>query len=75
MKISIITVCYNSEKTIKNMKFYCDKYNVEMIIYGTILENSKIIGKYNKAVIGIKDKNLANAIKKEIHGGGNLGKN
>ncbi len=64
-----------SEKTIKNMKFYCDKYNVEMIIYGTILENSRTIGKYNKAVIGIKDKNLANAIKKEIHGGGNLGKN
>ena len=65
----------SSQKTIKNMKYYCDKENVEMIIYGTILDNSKAIGKHNKAVIGIKDKNLANAIKKEIHGGGEFGKN
>jgi len=64
-----------SEKTIKNMKYYCEKENVEMIIYGTIFDNSKAIGKHNKAVIGIKDKNLADAIKKEIHGGGDIGKN
>ena len=64
-----------SEKTIKNIKYYCDKENVEMIIYGTIFDNSKAIGKHNKAVIGIKDKNLADAIKKEIHGGGEFGKN
>ena len=64
-----------SEKTIKNIKYYCDKENVEMIIYGTIFDNSKAIGKHNKAVIGIKDKNLADAIKKEIHGGGEIGKN
>ena len=64
-----------SEKTIKNMKYYCEKENVEMIIYGTIFDNSKAIGKHNKAVIGIKDKNLADAIKKEIHGGGEFGKN
>ena len=65
----------SSPKTIKNMKYYCDKENVEMIIYGTILDNSKAIGKHNKAVIGINDKNLANAIRKEIHGGGVIGKN
>ena len=64
-----------SEKTIKNMKYYCEKENVEIIIYGTIFDNSKAIGKHNKAVIGIKDKNLADAIKKEIHGGGEFGKN
>ncbi len=64
-----------SEKTIKNIKYYCEKSNVEMIIYGTIFENSRAIGKHNKAIIGIKDKNLADAIKKEIHGGGVIGKN
>ena len=64
-----------SEKTIKNIKYYCDKEKVEMIIFGTIFDNSKAIGKHNKAVIGIKDKNLADAIKKEIHGGGEFGKN
>ena len=64
-----------SEKTIKNIKYYCNKENVEIIIFGTISENSKSIGKQNKAIIGIKDKNLAEARKKEIHGGEEFGKN
>lgn len=64
-----------SEKTIKNIKYYCNKGKVEMIIYGTIFDNSKAIGKHNKAIIGVKDKNLADAIKKEIHGGGEFGEN
>ena len=63
------------EKTIQNIKYYCNKENVEIIIFGTISENSKSIGKQNKAIIGIKDKNLAEAIKKEIHGGEEFGKN
>ncbi len=58
-----------SEKTIKNMKYYCNKENIPIIMYGTIEENSKAIGKYNKAILGIKDKNLAEAIKKVISGG------
>lgn len=64
-----------SKKTIKNIKYYCDKENIEIFVYGTISENSKTIGKHNKAIIGIKDQNLAEAIKKEIHGGEVFGKN
>lgn len=64
-----------SEKTIKNIKYYCNKEDVELFIYGTIFENSKSIGKQNKAIIGIKDQNLAEAIKKVIHGGEEFGKN
>lgn len=64
-----------SEKTIKNIKYYCNKEKVEIFVYGTIFENSKSIGKQNKAIIGIKDKNLAEAIKKVIHGGEEFGKN
>lgn len=64
-----------SEKSKKNMKYYCDKENTEIIIYGTIDENSKAIGKKNKAVIAIKDSNLADNIKKVIHGGEEFGKN
>lgn len=71
----VIVAKDSSEKTIKNIKYYCDKENVEIIIYGTIVDNSRAIGKHNKAVIGIKDKNLADAIRKEIHGGGEFGKN
>ena len=64
-----------SEKTIKNIKYYCDKEKVEMIVYGDINNNSKVIGKHNKAVIGINDKNLADAIQKVIQGGEEFGKN
>lgn len=55
-----------SEKTIKNIIYYANKYNVENLIYGSIDDLSKAIGKYNKAIIGIKDENLANALKKAI---------
>ena len=69
-KVKLVIIAEDaSEKTIKNMKYYCNKENVELIIYGNILENSKAIGKHNKATIAIIDQNLANAIKKLIHGG------
>jgi len=62
-----------SEKTIKNFKFYSEKYNVDFELYGTIENNSKTIGKKNRAIIGITEKNLAENIKKVIHGGGEFG--
>lgn len=69
-KVKLVIIAEDaSEKTIKNMKYYCNKENVELIIYGNILENSKAIGKHNRATIAIIDQNLANAIKKLIHGG------
>lgn len=75
-KVSLVIVAEDaSEKTIKNIKYYCEKENVELLIYGNIFENSKSIGKHNRAVIGIIDKNLANSLKKVIHGGEEFGKN
>lgn len=74
--LSLVIVAEDaSEKTIKNMKYYCEKENVDIEIYGNIFDNSKAIGRNNRAVIGIKDKNLADAIKKVIHGGVEFGKN
>ena len=55
-----------SEKTIKNFKFYSEKYNVPICIYGEIEDLSKSIGKKNKAILGILDENLAKEIKKII---------
>ena len=66
-KIKLVIVASDSaERTIKNFKFFCEKYKVPIIIYGTIEENSKAIGKVNKAVIGVQDENLAEAIKNKI---------
>ncbi len=74
-KVNLVIVAEDaSEKTIKNMKYYCEKENVKLIVYGSINENSKAIGKHNRAVIGIVDKNFANSIEKVIHGGEPLGK-
>lgn len=75
-KVKLVIIAKDtSEKSIKNMKYYCDKEKVEMIVYGTIDENSKAIGKKNRAVIAIKDANLANSIKGIIRGGEEFGKN
>lgn len=74
-KVKIVIVANNaSEKTKKNIKFVCDKKNIEILEFGSIDEISKAIGKNNKAIIGIKDKNLAEQIVKLIkeNGGGLL---
>ena len=75
-KVKLVIVAEDaSEKTIKNIKYYCEKENVELLIFGNISENSKSIGKHNKAIIGILDKNLADSLQKVIHGGEEFGKN
>jgi len=53
----------NSKKKIINT---CDKNNVQYVEYGTIEQNSKAIGKTNKAVIAIKDIGFAESILKII---------
>lgn len=62
-----------SEKTQKNIKYHCDKFNVEMVIFGDIADLSKTIGKNNKAIIAIIDKNFAKGMKEVIHGGERIG--
>ncbi len=75
-KVTLVIIAEDaSEKTIKNMKYYCEKMNVELIVYGNIKDNSKSIGKNNRAIIGIIDKNLAESVKKVIYGGEPVGKN
>lgn len=64
-----------SEKTSKNIKFLAEKKKVPIIEIGTILQNSKAIGKENRAIIGIKDKNIAEGMKKIICGGEAFGEN
>lgn len=69
-KIALVIVAEDaSEKTKKNIKYFCEKENVDMIVFGDIFKNSKAIGKQNRAIIAVKDENLAEAIKKQIHGG------
>lgn len=48
-----------SEKTKKEMNFTCSKYEIPLVVFGNIEENSHAIGKRNRALIGICDEGLA----------------
>lgn len=48
---------------------------IKIFIHGNIDENSRAIGKKNKAVIGVKDKNFSEAIAGMINGGDAIGQN
>ncbi len=68
-KVKLVIVAEDAaERTVKNMTYACGEY-VKVERYGKIEEISKAIGKQNRAVIAITDKNLADAILKVIHGG------
>ena len=58
-----------SEKTRKNMQYVCQKNNVKIIIFVKKDKLSHIIGKDNKVVIALKEKNIADEIEKRFYGG------
>jgi ribosomal protein L7Ae-like RNA K-turn-binding protein len=58
-KVKLIIVASEaSEKTKKEMKFISEKYNIPLIIFGNIEENSHVIGKKNRAIIAICDERI-----------------
>ncbi len=75
-KAKVVIVAQDcSDKTIKNMKYICDKNNVPIYIFGNIENISKSIGKNNRGIIGIKNESLAREIIKIICGGDTIGQN
>ena len=52
-----------SDKTKKEIKFICEKYDVPLIIFGETRTNSHAIGKENRVIFAITDTGLAKAIK------------
>ena len=62
-----------SDKAKDNMTYVCNKNQIPIAVFGTIETISKAIGKTNKAVISIKDKNLGEEIYKIICGGEAIG--
>ena len=75
-KIKLVIIAEDcSEKSKQSFIQFCEKMDVEYLIFGNILENSKAIGKENKAILGLKDIGFAESIKNLIYGGENIGKN
>ena len=62
-----------SDKSKENITYLCNKNQIPIAVFGTIETISKAIGKPNKAVISIKDKNLGEEIYKIICGGEAIG--
>ena len=73
-KVKLIIVAQDAaERTKRNLEFVCKENDIKIIFFGTIEEISRAIGKDNKAVIGIKNKNFALEIEKIINGGEIIG--
>ena len=73
-KAKLVIVAENcSEKTIKNIKFICEKNNVPVYVFGNIEGISKSIGKSNRGIVAIKNENIATEIIKKICGGDTIG--
>lgn len=59
-KVKLVVVATDtSEKSKKNIKYVCTNNEINVIEFSTIEELSHVIGKKNKAIIGITDKNFS----------------
>lgn len=73
-KVKLVLVAEDAvDRTKQNFKYQCERKQIPIRSFGTIEEISKAIGQNNKAIIGIKEKNLANQIMKLIDGGDIIG--
>ena len=73
-KIKLLIVAKNAaERTKKNFVDICNNKRIPLIEELSIEELSQAVGKDNKAVIGLKDANFSNEIKKIINGGEAIG--
>lgn len=73
-KVYLVLVARDaSERTKDKFKKLCKEYDIKIIIDGEIQMLSKAIGKSNKAIIGIEERNLASEIQKINDGGEFIG--
>jgi len=73
-KVKLVIIARDaSEKTASNIKYLAEVKNVPVIVIGNIAENSKAIGKENKAIVCIKDNNFSKEMLKVIDGGEIIG--
>ena len=65
----VIVASDTSEKSKKNIKYVCTNHEVEVIELSTIEILSHVIGKKNRAIICITDKNFARGILEKCNRG------
>lgn len=73
-KVKLVIVAEDSsERTKDKFKRICGEFHIPIIQIADIETLSKVIGKNNKAIIGIQDINLSEEIEKINNGGETLG--
>ena len=69
-KVKLVIVARDiSEKSKKNIEYVCTKQKVNVIELSTIETLSHVIGKRNRAILGLTDKNFAEGIIEKYNGG------
>ena len=69
-KVFIVIIAEDSSTNTKEKFLKLSNDNgIKAFVYGNMENNSKSIGKKNKAIIGVSDKNFSEAIAKIIIGG------
>ena len=69
-KVKIVIIAEDtSEKSKKNIRYVCTNNDITVIELSTIEELSRSIGKKNRAIIGITDKNFSDGILEKCNRG------
>ena len=73
-KVKLVIVAEDAaDRTIEKFRKLTEECKIQFVKFGKTEALSKAIGKENKVVIGIKDKNIADQIVKKIYGGDTIG--
>ena len=73
-KVKVVIMAEDaSQRTKDKFNKICNENNIPIIEIGKIEELSKAIGKSNKAIIGVEEKNLSIEIQKIYNGGEGIG--
>lgn len=69
-KVKLVIVAENtSEKSKKNIRYVCTNNEIPVIELSEVEDLSHIIGKNNRKIIGITDKNFSDGIKEKCNRG------
>lgn len=69
-KVKLVIIASDaSEKTKENIKYVCTNNDIKEIEFSTMEELGNIIGKKNRAIIGIRDESFSKGIMEKYNGG------
>lgn len=69
-KVNLVIIATDtSDKSKQNIKYVCTNNKIKVIEFSTMEKLGNILGKRNRAIVGIKDKSFAEGIIGKFNGG------